>query len=151
MTYRTLVLTIHIAGVAGWLGANLTQLVLNPQMARQGREVEASWTRAQMFLGQRYYNVVGAVIAVTGVLLVLHEPVADWSSGFVWVGLAVVVLGGVLGVAVFTPLTHRRLAAIEAGDEAGRAASAQRTVVMACIDTALVLTAVLAMVHHWRA
>jgi hypothetical protein len=151
MTYRTLLLTVHIAGVAGWLGANFTQLVLNPQMARSGREVEAAWTRAQMFLGQRYYNVVGAVIAITGVLLVIHEPIADWSSGFVWVGIVVVILGGALGVAVFSPLTQKRLAAIEAGDEAGRAAATQRTVVMACIDTVLVLTAVLAMVHHWRA
>jgi hypothetical protein len=151
MTYRTLLLSIHIAGVAGWLGANFTQLVLNPQMARAGREVETGWVRAQMFLGQRYYNVVGAVIAITGVLLVLHEPIADWSSGFVWVGITVVVLGGVLGVAVFFPLTQRRLAAIESGDESGRAAASQRTVVMACVDTALVLTAVVAMVHHWRA
>jgi hypothetical protein len=150
VTTRTVLLTLHIVGVASWLGANFVQLVLAPRFARASSDVAAAWSRQTIWLGERYYTGAGAVIGITGVLLVLDGN-WSWSAGFIWVGIGVVVLGAVLGVAFFGPLAKQRVAALESGDT-DQADTAQRRIIpLALLDTALVITAVLAMVHKWQA
>ena len=100
MTTRTIVLALHITGVAAWLGANFVQLVLEPSVREGPADIAVAWTRQTIFLGERYYIAAGALIGVTGVILVLDND-WSWSAGFVWVGIAVVVIGGILGGAVF--------------------------------------------------
>jgi hypothetical protein len=150
MTTRTLLLVLHIAGVAAWLGANVLQLVLAPRFAREQPAVAAAFTRQLIWLGERYYNVAGAMIAITGVLLVLDGD-WSWSAGFVAVGISVIVIGGVLGVTVFGPQAKRRVAALESGDLADAAAAQGLILRFGLLDTALILTAVLAMVDKWQA
>ena len=104
MNSRTVLLTLHIAAVAGWLGANYVQLVLTPRFARKDPSVELAWTRESMWLGPRYYPAVAVMILLTGILLVLDTGYS-WSAGFVWVGISVVVIGG----AVLGPLTEKRV------------------------------------------
>ena len=147
---RTIVLALHLTGVAAWLGANFVQLVLSPRFAKGPAEVAAAWTRQTIWLGERYYIAAGGLIGVTGVALVLDND-WSWSSGFVWVGIAVVVIGAVLGGAVFGPLAKRRASALETGDGATATAVQSRIIGFALLDTALVLTAILAMVHKWQA
>ena len=149
MTYGNVLLVLHIAGVCAWLGANFVQLVLSPRMGREDTTVAVAWTRQTMWLGQRYYSVAGAWLVLTGILLVVHEDLA-WKSGFIWVGVAVIVIGAVLGAAAFTPLMQRRLKGLEAGDVSAARAAQSRVVSLALVDTFLVLTAMLAMVDHWR-
>ena len=146
---RTWLLALHITGAAAWLGANFVQLALSPRFARGDTGVAAAWTRQTIWLGERYYPLVGAVMGVTGVLLVLDGD-WSWSSGFVWVGIGVVVAGAVLGVAAFGPLAKRRATALEAGDREEAAGVQTRILQLAVLDTALVLTAVLAMVDKWQ-
>jgi hypothetical protein len=148
--YRNLLLALHIASVAAWLGANFVQIVLSPRFAKGPADVAAAWTRQTIWLGERYYNTAGAVLAVTGVLLVLDGD-WSWSAGFVAVGITVIVIGGVMGGVFFGPLAKRRAAALESGDEAGAAQAQGRIIPLALFDTALVLTAVLAMVDKWQA
>jgi O-antigen ligase len=143
-------LALHITGAAAWLGANFVQLVLNPRFDGGDRAVAAAWTRQQVWLGERYYGPVGALIALTGVLLVLDGD-WSWGSGFIWVGITVVVVGGVLGVAAFAPFTRARADALDRGDAAAAERSRRRTLGLALLDTALVLLAVLAMVDKWQA
>lgn len=145
---RTLLLAVHIAGVAAWLGANFVQLVLSPRFAQGSAVVAAAWTRQTIWLGERYYNVAGGVITATGVLLVLDGD-WSWGSGFIWVGVAVVVIGGVMGVTLFGPLARQRADALESGDDTAAAAAQSRIIPLALLDTALVLLAVLAMVDRW--
>ena len=147
---RTGLLVLHITGVAAWLGANVVQLVLSPRFAREPATVAAAWTRQTIWLGQRYYNVVGAAILVTGVALVLDGD-WSWSAGFIAVGITVVIVGGVLGALAFAPLARSRLAALESGDPGAAGRAQARMIPLALLDTALVLTAVLAMVDKWRA
>ena len=147
---RTLVLALHIAGVAAWLGANFVQLVLSPRFAKGPSDVAAAWTRQTIWLGERYYIAAGALIAITGVTLVLDGG-WSWSSGFIWVGIIVVVIGAVMGAAGFGPLAKQRADALEAGDTAAADAAQGRIMPLALVDTALVLTAVLAMVDKWQA
>jgi hypothetical protein len=145
---RTLLLALHITGVAAWLGANFVQLVLTPRFATAGADAAAAWTRQTIWLGERYYNVAGAMIATTGVLLVLDGD-WSWGSGFIWVGIAVVVIGGVLGVAHFGPQAKARADALEAGDDASAQRALGRIVPAGVFDTVLILVAVLAMVDKW--
>jgi hypothetical protein len=147
---RTLLLALHIASVAAWLGANFVQLVLSPRFAKGPADVAAAWTRQTIWLGERYYNAAGTLIAVTGVLLVLDGD-WSWGSGFIWVGIAVIAIGGALGGMAFGPLAKRRADALERGDTAAATAAQGRIIPLALLDTVLVLTAVLAMVDKWQA
>jgi uncharacterized membrane protein len=145
--YRNVLLAVHIAAVAGWLGGNFSQFFLMPQMARAGGGVAAAWFEATARMARRYYNVAGTVLAVSGVLLLLHSDGAyHWSSGFVAVGLAVVVIGGLTGVAFFAPDADR----LAATARAGGAVPLRRFLLVLCMDTTLVLLAVVAMVAKWR-
>ncbi len=151
MTTRTLLLTVHIAAVAGWLGANFVQLVLSPRFDKIGGDAARHWTEATVFLGQRYYAAMGAVLAVTGVLLVLDsDDVYTFGSGFVGVGIAVVIVGAVMGVAIFAPLAKKRVAALTAGDGSAAKNALNRIVGFGLLDTALIAFALLTMVHKWR-
>jgi len=147
---RTIVLALHLTGVAAWLGANFVQLVLSPRFARGPSDIAAAWTRQTIWLGERYYIAAGVLIGVTGVVLVLDND-WSWSAGFIWVGISVVVIGAVLGGAVFGPLGKRRAAALDAGDHGTATATQARIIGFAVLDTVLVLTAILAMVHKWQA
>lgn len=48
--FRSVVLALHITGVAAWLGANFVQLVLTPRFAKDSDAVAAAWTRQTMRL-----------------------------------------------------------------------------------------------------
>jgi hypothetical protein len=148
MSYRTFLLAVHIAAVGAWLGANFVQGVLSPRFAKEPPAVAAAWTRQQMWLGERYYNLAGGLIAVTGILLVLDGP-WDFSDGFVMIGIAVVVIGGLLGVLAFAPLARQRLTGLESGDIASADAAQGRIIPLAVLDTVLILMTIVAMVHKW--
>ena len=145
---RTVLLVLHISGVAAWLGANFVQLALSPRFAKGPADVAAAWTRHTIWLGERYYNAAGTVIGVTGVLLVLDGD-WSWGSGFIWVGISVITIGGFMGGLLFGPLAKKRVAALESGDIAVADAAQARIIPLALLDTALILTAALAMVDKW--
>ena len=147
---RTLLLAVHITGVGAWLGANFVQLVLSPRFAKGPADVAAAWTRQTIWLGERYYNVAGGLIALTGVGLVFESD-WSWGSGFIWVGIGVLVVGGVLGAAHFGPQSKARADALERGDEPAAKQALGKIIPAAYVDTLLVLTAVLAMVDKWQA
>lgn len=146
--YRDVLLWIHIASAGSWLGANLAQIMLSPRFAKQPAAEAKAWTDQTVWLGERFYPLAGALIAITGVLLVIDTPIT-WSSTFIWIGVAVVVIGGVLGGAVFGPLAKRRSAALEAGDEQAAAKALSSIFPFAYLDTALVLLAMFSMVAKW--
>ena len=144
--YRHLLLACHIAAVAAWLGCNFTQFFLAPWFRRRGGDAAVAWFEASNRLARMYYNVAGTVLAVSGVLLV-RESGFRWSAGFVGVGLAVVIIGGVVGVAFFAP-DGARLASAQ---RAGASVNLRRYLLVLSVDSTLVLTAVVAMVSKWRA
>lgn len=147
---RTVLLAAHLAGMAAWLGANFTQLALARYYGNQPTDARLAWVRATGLMASRYYNAAGTLIGATGVGLVLHGH-WSWSSGFIWVGVGVLVIGGALGAGGFVPTSARLAAALRAEQAAEVRRLDRRTLVMAVLDTAFVLTAVLAMVHKWRA
>lgn len=146
---RHLLLLVHIAAAAAWLGANFVQLTVGKRMLGQPDETAARWAETTGRLVATYYNVAGTLLGVTGVLLVLDGDWA-WSSGFVAVGITALVIGGVLGVVEFGPQSKKIAAAARAGDGPTFARLVRRNAMAAVFDTLVVLTTILAMVDKWR-
>jgi hypothetical protein len=152
MALRTVLLALHIVFIGSWLGGNVIQFILTPRFDRVGGEGNLEWNKAILWLGGRYYGVLGVLVLVSGIGLVsLDSTPYDFSSGFVEVGIAVVILGAILGGAVFSPLQKRRVAAIESGDAATSTSLKARILGFGAFDTALLLLTIVAMVHKWRA
>ena len=151
MTVRTLLLSVHIAAVAAWLGADVLVHVLSPRFEDPGasNDVATTWARAQVMLHDRYYAVVAFVILATGIGLVLHEH-WGWGSWFLWVGLGAIVLGASLGGGWLLSLWRRRLAALEAGDRAGAEALRPRIDALSIVLSLLPIIAIMAMVGKWH-
>ncbi len=150
MTSRTLLLFVHIASAAAWLGADFVQYGLAPRFARQGPEGSAAWGRAEVWLHERYYPAVVTLLLATGILLVLDGD-WSWSSGFIWVGIGAVVLGTGLGGGRLGPLAKQQVAALDAGDAASARAVRRRMFPIQLVVTLVPLIALLAMVDKWEA
>jgi hypothetical protein len=150
MNARLILLTIHIAAVAAWLGADVLQYAVVPRLERESPEAERAWARQAVWLHAKYYASVAVVVLITGIWLVLDGD-WSWSSGFIWVGVGAIVGGATLGGGLLGSLSKRRLAALESGDAAVAAETKQRSFVISLVLTALPLIAILAMVDKWQA
>ena len=150
MTSRTILLTLHITAIASWLGADVVQHAMRHRWARESPDANLAWARMQFWLHDRYYAVVTGVILATGVALV-QDGDWGWSSGFVWVGIATLVAGGVLGGIGLKGLARKRADAIAAADPDGADAASRRALPIELVLTALVVVTVMAMVHKWGA
>ncbi len=150
MDTRTILLTLHIAAVAAWLGADLLQHAISPRFSRESSGAATAWARQQLWLHEKYYPVVAIVVVATGVLLVLDGE-WSWSSGFIWVGVGAVLGGAALGGGGLGSLTKQRVAALEVGDAEAAAGAHRRGAVLGVVVTLLPLIAIIAMVERWRA
>ncbi len=148
METRTLLLGLHIASVACWLGADLLVHLVSPRIDRDSLEAQAAWTRVQVWMHERYYPAVAVPAVLTGVLLVLDGD-WSWSSDFIWVGVGAVIGGAALGGGGLGSLTKRRLVALESGDASGAAETGRKIQLLGLVVTALPLIAILAMVDKW--
>lgn len=145
---RTLLLSLHIASIASWLGADVVQHAVRRRWDRADAGSALAWARMVHWMHDRYYAVVVLFIVASGVGLVFESD-WSWSSGFIWVGISTVVLGGVLGGVVLKKLYASQVAAWEAGDEQAARAARRRSVPIEVFLTAAVLVSVLAMVDGW--
>lgn len=143
---RDVLLWLHITGVAAWLGANFTQFTLMPRLERAGREAAVAWHQGTGQMAKVYYSVAGAVVAITGVLLVLQSDAYSFADPFVSIGFLVIIIGGAMGVIHFAPASRRAVEAHRVGDAGAMAAAGQRIRVGAMVDTALMLITIWAMV-----
>jgi hypothetical protein len=147
---RTTLLVIHIVGVALWLGANGVQAFLSPRVAKAPADARLWWVQSQEHMAKVLYSVAGAAILVTGVWMVLLESTPwEFSDAFVSVGIAAVVIGGVLGIVVFGPGARQIGSAIESGDEAEEKTMSNRLAGFGVLDTLIVVVTIVAMVGKW--
>jgi len=150
MTGRTLLLSLHIAAIASWLGADVLQHAFRRRWERESLDAAKAWARMQFWMHDRYYAVVAIVILVTGIALVV-EGEWSWSSNFILIGLATIVAGGALGGVGLKGLARKRLDALESGDTAAADAAYKRAVPIEIMLTLFVLVTIVAMVHKWGA
>jgi hypothetical protein len=150
MTSRTLLLSLHLAAIASWLGADIVQHAMRHRWNDETLEGKKAWARMLFWLHDRYYAVVAGLILVSGVALVFDGD-WSWGSGFIWVGVATIVAGGTLGGISLKGLAKKRIDSLDAGDDSGARAAARQALPIEVLLTALVLVTVVAMVHKWGA
>ena len=148
MSVRTLLLAVHITAIASWLGADVVQHAMRRRWRKESPEAAKAWARMQFWFHDRYYAVVAAAILVTGIALVQYEH-WGWSAKFIWVGIATIAAGATLGGIGLKGLARKRIEALEAGDAEGALTAARRSLPIELLLTALVVVAVVAMVHKW--
>jgi hypothetical protein len=148
MSLRTALLAVHIAAAACWLGADVLVHVIGPRLDRESNDVAIAWTRAQVWMHDRYYAVVAVVSLATGVWLVIDGD-WSWSSGFIWVGVGAIVLGASLGGGGLGSLTKRRLAALTDGDTTAASEAGRRIKALGIVVTLLPIVTIVAMVGKW--
>ncbi|MBA2338603.1 MAG: hypothetical protein H0V96_12780 [Acidimicrobiia bacterium] len=148
---RDLLLIIHIAATAVWLGASVTQMVVGPQLSRQSPQVASAWMTAAMGLGRKLYPPAGLLVLLAGTGLVLVSDVYSFSDAFVVVGFVVIILAAVLGARVFTPAAGKAAEAFRAGDTTAANAAMATIVRFGVLDVVLILVAITAMVMRWGA
>lgn len=148
MNTRTVLVTLHIAAIASWLGADVVQHAMRHRWQRETPEATKAWARMQFWLHDRYYAVVAVIVLVTGIALVQYEHWA-WSSKFIWVGLATIAAGATLGGIGLKGLAKKRIDALEADDADEVVAANRRSLPIELLLTTLVLVSVVAMVHKW--
>lgn len=146
MTYRDILLVLHIAGAGIWLGANVVQAVVPPAAARLGTAALAGWYRLTSVLARRLYIPAAILILITGVLLVLENEAYGFGSTFVTIGMAMIVIGAVLGMVVFGPGGDAAADAVESGDESRIRSAVARTTTWGLVDTLLLLVTITVMV-----
>lgn len=146
MTYRDILLVLHIAGAGIWLGANVVQAVVPPAAARLGTAALAGWYRLTSVLARRLYIPAAILILITGVLLVLENEAYGFGSTFVTIGMAMIVIGAVLGMVVFGPGGDAAADAVESGDESRIRSAVARTTTWGLVDTLLLLFTITVMV-----
>jgi len=143
---RDILLVLHIAGAGTWFGANIVQAVVPSMALKQAGAAASGWYRIAGRLSTVLYMPAAIVILVTGIFLVLQSDVYGFGSLFVSIGFVTIVIGALLGIFVFGPVSTRAADAIDAGDTAGAKAATGRLAAFGVIDTLLVLTTITVMV-----
>jgi len=146
MTYREILLVLHISGAATWLGANVVQAVVPPVAARVGTETLAGWYRVTSALSTRLYVPAAVLILLTGILLVLENDAYGFGSVFVTIGFAMIIVGALFGQFVFGPGGEAAAQAVESGEVDRVRGAVARLTRFGLIDTLLLLFTITAMV-----
>ena len=108
---RALLLTLHIIGVAGWLGGGLFASI---SLASLARTIGLSRAVAlDSSLGNKFFGTAVVLVVLSGIGLVHTSDAYGWGAAFVLIGIGVVLADGVLEGAVFGPRLKRLAAAGE--------------------------------------
>lgn len=149
---RVFLLTIHIISAGGWIGGNMVQALAATSFKNKGRDARIAWAETSLAMARIYYSVIGALLVVTGILmLTVLTNGYEFSDGFVGVGFLAVIIGAVLGVAVFAPAARKWSAALSSGDDEGATAAESRITLFGAIDTVIIVLTIAAMVAKWGA
>jgi hypothetical protein len=149
MTYRDILLVLHIAGAGTWLGANVVQAVVPALATKSGQATLAGWYRITSAMATRLYIPAALLILVTGVLMVLDSDAYGFGSLFVTIGFGMIIVGAVLGSVVFGPGGEAAAEAIEAADPVRIRSAMQKLTSFGILDTVLLLFTITAMVLRW--
>ena len=149
---RNIALWLHIMGAGTWIGANLTQAAVSRRLTSGDTNTAHRWLEAVNKMSGPLYGTVAVVILATGLFLVL-QPDSPYSFGstFVLIGIVVLIIGGALAGAFFTPQTKKAMSLFAGGNAAEGRLVINRIAWGGTIDTLLIAFAVLAMVSKWGA
>ena len=149
---RTFLVVVHIVAAGAWIGANLTQVVVTPRVSKLGGAAAATWMRATVSMGRVLYTPAAILSLVTGFALVLRaNSPYEFEQTFVVIGIAMVVVGAVLGARVFGPQGEHAAAAFDKGNDDGARQIVARLNAFSLLDSVLLVVTVWAMTAKWGA
>lgn len=146
---RSVLLFVHIVAAAAWFGTNVVQAVLNRRMAAEPDVVAAKWLRSTVLFGTRIYMPAAVLILITGVWMVIIDPLYGFGELFVTIGFGMVLVGAVLGARVFGPVGEQAAELREAGNSAAAQPLYRRLQTFGVIDSVLLTVTIAAMVGRW--
>lgn len=146
---REVLLIVHIAAVAAWLGASGAQFVILPTMTRRGGETAEAWMTTFVRLGRIYYTPAALLILASGIGLVIDSTLYDFEHVFVVVGVLMVLIGGALGGAFYGPKGRLAAEAYGSGDDQAGRAQSTRIAQVGALEVVLLVVTVAGMVYRW--
>ena len=133
-------LTIHILAAAAWIGGGLFATVSFTRLAESiGLKRLAALDNA---IGTKFFGTSVVLVLLSGVGLVLTEDSFGWTDAFVLIGIAVIVIDGILEGVIFGPALKR----LSEADEEDPAAFSRKLTQSGVIHLVLLAFAVWAMV-----
>lgn len=147
-TLNTTLLVIHILAVAVWFGGILVLSYASSTLAGADASARRWFAGAQLAVGRVAFSVAAVLTFVTGIWLTLDQKISMGST-FVTIGFAVVIVGTILGMAVFAPACKQLVAAIDAGDKDAEEAASKKLMTTNAVNAILLLVAVVSMVGVW--
>lgn len=141
---RDVLLFLHIAGGAGWIGGGLFGMFAYPAVARSEPPTGARILEGFEKWGSAYFGVTSGLVLLSGVGLVLTSDAFGWGDTFVLIGLGAFLVSGIVQSTVGKKANERLAAAAETGTELPAAVSSWRQIGM--IDLVILFVVVWAMI-----
>ena len=108
---REALLTVHILGVALWLGGVVYSVVTFPRNARLSSL--RGLLSVDEAVGAKYFGTAFALVFFSGIGLVIDSAAIGWGTVFVLIGFGVFIATGVLEMAVFGPRLTRMAESVD--------------------------------------
>lgn len=150
MRIDQLLLTLHILGVAAWIGGAIAVQLLGARVTRSPHDVVvAQFADDAEAVGKLLFAPASVVVAATGVALVVRSELS-WSEPWLLLGLAALVVIGAVGAGYLIPESRRiaELARQPDHDPAELRRRTRRRLVVARLDLSLLVLAVADMVFR---
>jgi uncharacterized membrane protein len=146
MTKYELLLSIHLLAVIVWVGGSIFMLALGYHLRSRDIETRVEYTRWTEWLAPRMIGPASVLVLVAGILLI-DEAGYDFSDTFISIGLTGWIVSFLLGVGFYPRAGAKREKLIEQHGPAHEAvaASLQRVLTVATVDTLIVVLVVLDM------
>lgn len=145
-------LVIHILAAGAWFGASVVQFYVSPRLNKRGGAAAAAWQNMILGMGKTVYPIAAVTLLVTGFGLIgVSNDAFGYGDTFVIIGIAMVVVGAVLGIVVFGPSAEGAAAAFESGDDQRGVALANKAAPFGALDTVLLIFTIVVMVNRWGA
>jgi uncharacterized membrane protein len=115
MTLYEVLLFVHIVAVAVWVGGSIMLAFISSRIERTGDvNYRARFAKSAGIVGP-VIGVSAALVLASGIWMVLDSDAIELSQTWVWLGLALFIVSGVVGAAYFAPASDRIIRALEAG------------------------------------
>jgi uncharacterized membrane protein len=115
MTLYEVLLFVHIVAVAVWVGGSIMLGFVSARIQATGDAAfRARFARSAGIVGP-VIGVSAVLILASGIWMILESDVIELSQLWVWLGLGLFIVSGIVGAAYFGPASNRIVAALEGG------------------------------------
>jgi uncharacterized membrane protein len=139
MTLYEVLLFVHILAVSVWVGGSIMLAFVSGRVQGTGDAAfRARFAKAAGVVGP-VIGVSAILVLASGIWMVLDSDTIELSQLWVWLGLALFILSGIVGAAFFAPASNRIVRALEGGQVQEADRRARTFNLVSRLDTLLLL------------